>query len=95
MGMTTKERGFVSLTLDGANRIYQHNKYNIEIYDDFKLKGSVFSPGVKFADSNIRIGDEVFIVQNEICCGVGVAQLNGSEMMKLNHGEAVKIRHKL
>lgn len=95
LGMITKERGFASLTLDGANIIYKLKKNNIEIYDDFQLKGSVFAPGVKFADQDIRIGDEVFIIQNERCCGVGVAQMNGIEMMKLNYGEAVKVRHKV
>ena len=95
LGMLTKERGFISLTTYGAKRIFNSNKYCIEIFDDFILKGSLFAPGIKKADKDIRIGDEVLIIRNEKLCGVGVAQLNGIDMMELNYGEAVKVRHKV
>ena len=93
--MITKERGIISLTMAGSERISKLNKYKVEIYDDFSLEGSVFAPGIKNADSSIRIGDEVIIIQDKKLRGVGVAKLNGNEMMKLNYGEAVKIRHKV
>ena len=63
LGMITESRGFISLTIDGANRIAKSNNYWVKIYDDFKLKGSVFSPGVKDADESIRIGDEVVVIR--------------------------------
>jgi archaeosine synthase len=94
LGMTTKDRGFISLTLNGAKRLLKHNQFFINISKDFILKGSVFAPGVTSADKNIRIGDEVLIIQNNELIAVGVAQMNGEEMISRSHGEAVKIRHK-
>ena len=95
LGMITKERGLISLTINGAERIAKSNKYWVEINDDFILKGSVFAPGVKDADDDIRIGDEVIVIKNKKLCAVGVAQMSGDEMKKSSHGEAVKVRHKV
>jgi archaeosine synthase len=94
LGMTTKDRGFISLTLNGAKRLLKHNQFFVNISIDFILKGSVFAPGVTSADKNIRIGDEVLVIQNNDLIAVGVAQMNGEEMKSRSHGEAVKIRHK-
>ena len=94
LGMITLERGLISLTLDGAKKIGKTDSYWIDIYDDFTLVGSVFAPGIKDADTNIRIGDDVIIFQNGTICGVGVTQMNGQEMNKAGYGEAVKIRHR-
>jgi archaeosine synthase len=93
LGMLTPERGLLSLTMPGAERLATLGLYWIEISDDFILKGSVFAPGVENADETIRIGDEVVVVQNKKLCAVGVAQMNGTEMTEATHGEAVKIRH--
>ena len=65
----------------------------MEIYNDFELKGSVFSPGVKNADEKIRIGDEVIVLQNDELKGVGVAMMNGEEMIDSTYGMAVNVRH--
>ena len=92
LGMITQERGLISLTLEGAQKI---NDYNVEIYDDFELKGSVLSPGIKDADEKIRIGDEVRVNNKKKIVAIGVAQMNGEEMIESNHGEAVKVRHKI
>jgi len=93
LGMLTEERGLISLTMAGGERLVDAEHYWIEIFDDFTLKGSVFAPGVKNADESIRIGDEVIIRKNMTLCGVGVALMNGKEMVESRHGEAVKIRH--
>lgn len=93
LGMTTKERGYISLTLKGAEIIAHHHEYWIEIFNDFTLKGSVFAPGIKNADENIRIGDEVVLLQKNQLKGVGIALMNGEEMKQVNYGEAVKTRH--
>ena len=94
LGMITQQRGLVSLTLDGAGRIFESKQYWVDIYDDFTLIGSVFAPGVKDADESIRIGDEVIVVKNKKLCAVGVAMMNGNEMKESTRGEAVKIRHR-
>jgi archaeosine synthase len=93
LGMLTEERGFISLTLDGAKRLIDTEEYWVDISDDFTLKGSVFAPGIINADESIRIGDEVLVRKKKQLCGVGVALMNGKEMTESTHGEAVKIRH--
>lgn len=95
LGMITKERGLISLTLNGGEKLFSSKKYFVEIYNDFTLKGSVFAPGIKNADEKIRIGDEVIVLKNKEMVAVGVAQMNGDEMGQLNFGEAVKVRHKI
>lgn len=95
LGMTTEKRGFISLTINGAERILQHKKYYVALNSDFTLKGSVFAPGILDADDDIRKGDEVVILQDKTLKAVGVAMMNGEEMKKRYHGEAVKVRHKL
>ena len=92
LGMITQERGLISLTLDGAEKI---NDYFVEIYSDFELKGSVFAPGVIVTDKKIRIGDEVIVKRKNQQVAVGVAQMNGEEMNKSSYGEAVRVRHKI
>ena len=95
IGMIVFERGLISLTINGAEKIFNSDEYWIEIFDDFKLIGSVFSPGIKDADNGIRQGDEVIIIQKNKLCGVGVALMNGEEMKELSSGEAVKVRHRI
>jgi len=84
------KRGMFSLTLPGAKRIGED--YRVEI-DDFVPKGSVFAAGVKNAGSAIRAGDEVAVYFGDELRGVGVAKMNGEEMIESRRGEAVKIRH--
>ena len=93
LGMLTKDRGYISLTLQGAEKIKSFNFYKIEIADDFKPKGSILAPGVIDADEKIRIGDEVLIFRKKSLIGIGAAAMNGADMKKNSFGEAVKIRH--
>jgi len=93
IGMITQERGLISLTLDGAERLTDAAQYWVEVFGDFSLKGSVLAPGVKDADESIRIGDEVVVRRQGKVAGVGVALMNGSEMKESRHGEAVNVRH--
>jgi archaeosine synthase len=95
LGMITQRRGLISLTLEGARRIVDSREYWVDIYDDFPLKGSIFAPGVKDADKNIRIGDEVIVLKNKKLCAAGVAQMSGNEMKESLCGEAVKTRHRI
>jgi archaeosine synthase len=93
LGMLSKDRGFISLTIAGAKKIGLYNEYWIEIADDFKPKGSILAPGILDADENIRIGDEVLIFRKKSLIGIGAAFMNGLDMKKCSYGEAVKIRH--
>ena len=94
LGMLTEERGMISMTLDGAKILAEHNYHIVDIMD-FELKGSLFAVGVKDADPSIRIGDEAVIVCNGEVKAVGVAMMSGREMKELNRGVAVRIRHKV
>jgi len=93
IGMLIGEKGYISLTMDGARKIAAVCDYKIEISDDFKPKGSILSPGIISANENIRKGDEVLIFRKKSLIGVGAACMNGTDMIKLSFGEAVKIRH--
>ena len=92
LGMLVPERGLISLTLEGAQRISQSPLYWVEI-DDFMPHGSIFATGVCDADPEIRIGDEVIVRHQEEVRAVGVAVMNAPEMIQSTRGEAVKIRH--
>ena len=94
LGMLTEERGMISMTLDGAKILAEHNYHTVDIMD-FELKGSLFAVGVKDADPSIRIGDEAVVVCNGEVKAVGVAMMSGREMKELNRGVAVRIRHKV
>ena len=93
LGMLTGERGMVSLTLEGAEKLMQADSRTVEI-EDFSLKGNLFAVGVLDADPDIRIGDDVAICHKGELRGVGVALMPGSDMRFLKRGIAVKVRHK-
>jgi len=93
LGMLTEERGMISMTLEGAQILADHNYHIVDIME-FELKGSLFAVGVKDADPDIRIGDEAVVVCNGEVKAVGVAMMSGREMKELSRGVAVRIRHK-
>jgi len=93
LGMLTPERGMVSLTMEGAERLAKANA-NVAEMQDFELKGNLFAVGVSKADHSIRMGDEVAVMMNGIVKAIGVAAMPGEEMERLNRGIAVRIRHK-
>ncbi len=94
LGMLTGERGFISLTLAGAEKLMKMNgfKYFIEI-DDFIPKGSIMSIGILSASEDIRAGDEVVACHDGAIRAVGQAVVSGVEMVKNRRGMAVKVRH--
>jgi archaeosine synthase len=92
LGMLVAGRGFISLTLEGGKRLADKGGYDVVI-DDFIPKGSVFSVGVQQADPDIRAGDDVVIMHDGEVRAVGVACMNGAEMVESMRGEAVTTRH--
>lgn len=92
LGLVPPERGLLSLTLAGAERLLATGTYRVEV-DDFDVKGSVFAVGVLDADDAIRPGDEVALHHRGRLKGVGVARMSGREMTELRRGEAVHVRH--
>jgi archaeosine synthase len=93
LGMLVQERGMISLTLDGAERISQKDLYCVQI-DDFQPEGNLFAIGVEGADEKLRIGDEAAIRYEKDVRAVGSAVMSWREMTESDRGEAVRIRHR-
>jgi archaeosine synthase len=93
MGMLTPDRGMISLTIDGAERIAASGKFLVNM-KDFEMTGNLFAVGVESSDPNIRIGDEAIVMRKGKVEAVGVAMMSGEEMADSAKGEAVRIRHK-
>jgi len=93
VSMLTPERGMLSLTLRGGEKLLPQGISWVEM-DDFDLEGNLFAVGVKDADRGIRTGDEVLVIRKGVLEAVGVASMCGEEMIEAKRGEAVKIRHK-
>lgn len=95
IGMIPDQRGLISLTAEGGKRISHFNKYIVSIETGFTVKGSILAPGIISCDPDIRRGDDVIVIQGDSYLGVGLANMNGSEMMSRSYGEAVNMRHKI
>ncbi len=97
VGMTTLDRGVVSLTLDGAQALAKHKTRRVFIGDFTPKKTStLFAVGVTSADPDVRAGDEVAIVRASDpakVLGCGVAQMDAASMTHLKRGVAATLRH--
>ncbi|MHA1943459.1 MAG: DUF5591 domain-containing protein, partial [Candidatus Thorarchaeota archaeon] len=90
------ESGNLSLTLDGGRRIASLGRYWVRLDVESIKGGSIFAVGVQEADSAIRPGDEVIVINNsDEVIGVGRSNMSGREMCELNRGRAVTLRHKV
>ena len=65
----------------------------IVVAEDFKLIGDLFAVGVKSYKGNWNIGDQVVIKQNDEVTAVGIAKMVPEEMISMNRGVAVEVRH--
>jgi archaeosine synthase len=90
------DAGFLSLTLDGAERLAPLGRYWVHLDAPSVKGGSIFAVGVQEADPVIRPGDEVIVLnhQNEVTA-VGRSEMSGREMCELERGRAVSVRHKV
>ncbi len=92
--------GTLVLTIEGARRLLKAippPRLRVVIKDeaiDFVKKGrSVFAKHVLVADSGIRPGMEVIVVdKHDSLVAIGRAVLSGEEMLIFNRGVAVKVR---
>jgi archaeosine synthase alpha-subunit len=87
------EKGLLSLTMEGGHRLLQDAAAPRVEIDDFDVKGSVFAVAVRQADAAIRVGDDVILTSDGRLKGVGTAAMNGTEMVEMARGVAVKVRH--
>ena len=93
LAMVNPQRGWLSLTLEGGQRLFRAGGPSIEV-GDFKLKGDIFAGGIKTIKGRFQPGDEVVLVRNEEVVGVGVAQIASSLMGQSPRGRVVKVRHR-
>ncbi|HVO78341.1 MAG TPA: DUF5591 domain-containing protein [Methanomassiliicoccales archaeon] len=93
LGMLSEERGMISLTMEGGERILQTRHHWVET-EDFELKGNLFCRGVRDADPGLRAGQEALVLRNGGLVAVGVAQVGAADMLSSDRGLAVVVRHK-
>lgn len=92
LAMTTPERGYLSLALEGGRRLLEAGHYRVEI-EDFTPRGTVFAVGVRGADDEIAPEDDVVLHHAGEFRGVGRAMAPGSEMARMQKGPCVNVRH--
>ncbi len=93
------KRGYTFLLAhEGARRIGKISKQKwVSIHDgvlQYLLDGAnLMLPGVQGCDSEIKVKDEVWIINSEgVVVGSGIARMSGEEMAQEEKGFAVKIR---
>ncbi len=88
--------GTVSLTLAGG-RLLEPLKQSWVRFEGKEIEGgSIFAVGVREADSGIRPGDEVIVLDSGgQVAAVGKSEMSGLEMCELDKGRAVTLRHKV
>ena len=84
--------GGFGLTLNGG-KAYASNGGGIVKAENFKLVGDLFAVGVNGYEGDWLIGEQVAIEQNGEITAVGVAKMNPEEMISMNRGIAVEVRH--
>ena len=89
-----EERGLFHLTVAGARRLVPGPPFAVEVDPGLSLAGDLFTPGVRSADRDIRAGDSVVLLRSGALAGVGEAVLPGALMTELDHGLAVRVRHR-
>ena len=93
LAMVNPDRGWLSLTLEGGQRLLRAGGPSIEV-GDFQLKGDIFAGGVKSVKGIFQPGDEVVLVRDGEVVGVGVAQISSILMGQSRRGRVVKVRHR-
>ena len=89
-----EERGLFHLTVAGARRLMPGPPLFVEVDPTLSLAGDLFTPGVRGADPEVRVGDSVVLLRGGALAGVGEAALPGRLMSELSHGLAVRVRHR-
>jgi archaeosine synthase alpha-subunit len=89
-----EERGLFQLTVAGARRLVPDPPLAVSADPTLPLAGDLFVPGVRAADVAIRAGDAVVVLQDGALAAVGEAVLPGRLMTELDHGLAVRVRHR-
>lgn len=89
-----EQRGLFHLTIAGARRLFPNPPLSVVADPKLSLEGDLFAPGVRGADPEIRAGDSVIVLRDGALAAVGEAALPGRLMTELDHGLAVRVRHR-
>lgn len=89
-----EERGLFHLTVAGARRLMPDPPLSVSVDPKLTLSGDLFVPGVLASDARIRVGDSVVLLHGGALAAVGEAALPGRLMTELDHGLAVRVRHR-
>jgi len=84
--------GGFGLTMNGGIE-YSTQGGPVVFAETFKLVGDLFAVGVNAYDGDWNIGEQVVIKQNDVVTAVGIAKMNPEEMISMNRGIAVEVRH--
>ena len=84
----------MSLTTEGGKILAEKGRYRVFV-GDFEIRGDIFSIGVESADSEIREGDDVVVIQKGVPVAVGIAERSAAEMVQAKKGIAVRVRKKM
>ena len=84
--------GGFGLTMNGGIE-YSTQGGPVVFAETFKLVGDLFAVGVNTYDGDWNIGEQVVIKQNDVVTAVGIAKMNPEEMISMNRGIAVEVRH--
>lgn len=91
----SRDTGMLTLTRFSASCLAERKIYTVSI-GDFELEGDLFGPGVVDATPDIRVGDEVAVVDSSGSLKAwGVAKMNYLDMIGRRKGLAVSIRHRV
>jgi len=75
-----------------GEELAERDLYTVKKHE-FDMTGNLFAIGVESASPEIRVGDEVCIVNGDKLTATGTAKMNADEMVESEKGEAVKVRH--
>ena len=84
--------GGFGLTMNGGIE-YSKQGGPIVFAETFKLVGDLFAVGVNAYEGDWNIGDQVVIKQKDVVTAVGIAKMTPEEMISMNRGIAVEVRH--
>ena len=84
--------GGFGLTMSGGME-YSSQGGPVVFAETFKLVGDLFAVGVNAYDGDWKIGEQVVIKQNDAVTAVGIAKMTPEEMISMNRGIAVEVRH--
>jgi len=87
--------GFLSLSIEGAQRIVNASKVKLYLSAKKIIGSNIYAPGVVKADEEILPLDEIFVVNEEnVVIGTGISLIAGRDINKMHSGIVAKVKKK-